>query len=139
MKSWFDRGCDVSKIQTPKFVSQLVKLISNSDVPYIFVEEPFGRERNSISPLIDCVVVLDTPLDICLARIIKRHLTCASDDVVLTIKNYLGKYEDHMRQIYIATVKQVKNNADFIIHDVASINEVAYQIASWLEANVNKT
>ena len=73
MKCWLIKGADVSFIKTPKFVSALVSLLSNNRSQYIFIEEPFGKERDAMLPLIDYVVLLDQPLELCLARIIRRH------------------------------------------------------------------
>lgn len=137
MKSWLKNGANVSLIQTPKLVTSLEKLISKNNNRFIFIEEPFGKERDAISSLIDYVVLLDQPLELCLARIIKRHTKQASSDSVSSISNYLDKYEDHLREIYISAVNQVRKNSDLIFHEVISIKETTNYIANWLNNNAS--
>ena len=91
MKKWLENGANVSLIKTPKFVRSLQHLISNNDRRFIFIEEPFGKERDAMSPLIDYVVLLDPPLEICLARIIKRRLEQPNAGSISAIAEYLEK------------------------------------------------
>jgi len=137
MKLWLKSGANVSLIKTPKFVSALEGIISKSNSPFIFIEEPFGKERDSISSLIDYVVLLDHPMELCLARIIKRHTENPNSNSIGSIANYLNKYEDHFRQIYITAANQVRNNSDLIINEVVSIQDVSNYISNWLKNNAN--
>jgi len=68
--------------------------------PYVFIEEPFGKNRETMSPLIDYVVLLDLPLPLCLSRIIARHTAPFNLDSPHLISCYLDKHEDHFRDIY---------------------------------------
>ena len=137
MKNWLENGANVSLIKTPKFVSSLENLISTNSSRYIFIEEPFGKERDSMSSLIDYVVLLDQPMELCLARIIKRHKEKPNSDSICSISNYLDKYEDHFREIYISAVRQVKNNSDLVFHEVVSIKDTTNYISNWLKSNEN--
>tara|TARA_R110002153_G_scaffold6556_18_gene30075 strand:- start:1126 stop:1680 length:555 start_codon:yes stop_codon:yes gene_type:complete len=137
MKNWLKNGANVSLIKTPKFVTSLESLISKNDSRFIFIEEPFGKERDSMSSLIDYVVLLDQPLELCLARIIKRHTEQPSSDSICSISNYLDKYEDHFREIYISAVKQVRNKSDLIFNEVVSIKDTTDYIANWLKNNAS--
>ncbi|MCP4802043.1 MAG: hypothetical protein GY891_04180 [Bacteroidetes bacterium] len=87
MKKWLKNGANVSLIKTPKFVTSLENLISKNSSRYIFIEEPFGKERDSMSSLIDYVVLLDQPMELCLARIIRRHTENPSEDSINSISN----------------------------------------------------
>ena len=137
MKNWLKNGANVSLIKTPKFVTSLESLISKNDSRFIFIEEPFGKERDSMSSLIDYVVLLDQPLELCLARIIKRHTEQPNSDSICSISNYLDKYEDHFREIYISAVKQVRNKSDLIFNEVVSIKDTTDYIANWLKNNAS--
>lgn len=132
MKDWFISGADVSLIKTPKFASSLAALISENKYRFIFIEEPFGKERDSMSSLIDYVVLLDHPIELCLSRIIRRHIEQSNTKSMYSISNYLDKYEDHLRDIYISAVQQVRNNSDLIFNEVASIKDTTSQISNWL-------
>jgi uridine kinase len=135
MKDWLKCGANVSLIKTPKFVRALKRLISTSSSRFIFIEEPFGKKRDSMSSLIDYVVLLDQPLELCLTRIIKRHTEHSV--ALVSISSYLDKYEDHLREIYISTANQVRNNADLIVEEVVSINSTSNLIGNWLKSNTD--
>ena len=133
MKLWLKNGANVSLIKTPTLVCALEKLLSESSARFIFVEEPFGKEREAMSSLIDYVILLDQPIELCLSRIIKRHTEYANPDPVTSISTYLKKYDDHFRDIYINAANQVRANADLIFQDVVSIREATHYICTWLE------
>ncbi len=133
MKVWFENGADVSLIKTPDFVISLTALISSSTSRYIFIEEPFGKERDSMSALIDYVVLLDQPLELCLTRIIKRHVDKPQSNSLKHIANFLDNYEEYLRNVYISAVEQVKSNSDLIIDEVLSVKETTWNISQWLK------
>ena len=137
MKTWLDEGANVSKIKTPKFMSAINKLKTESDCQFIFIEEPFGRERDVFTHLIDGVVLLDVPLEICLARIIKRNIAYAhgnrNGDACSSITNFLMRYEEHLRDIYKEAVEQVRGNSDLIIEGTPTIESTVKIIADWLD------
>jgi uridine kinase len=133
MKNWLIEGADLSLIQTPRFQIALKSLISTSHRRFVFVEEPFGKEREEMSLLIDNVILLDQPMELCLSRIIKRHADRSHVDAISSISNYLEKYEDHFREIYLTTACQVRSNADLVVNKIASINDTTRLISDWLE------
>lgn len=135
MKNWLKNGANVSLIKTPKFVTSLEKLIKKNSSRFIFIEEPFGKERDSMSPLIDFVVLLDQPMELCLARIIRRHTENPRKDSITSISNYLNKYVDYFREIYVDAANQVRRNSDLIFQDVVSIKDTTNYISNWLKNN----
>ena len=136
MKKWYENGANVSEINTPNMVDSLSDLI-DGDHSYIFVEEPFGRERNCISSLIDYVVLLDPPMDICLSRIVRRNIGHSSNGSHSSILKYLANYEDHFRDIYIETVNQVRKNCDLIIQEICPVSVTADIVTKWLKSKAN--
>jgi len=135
MKHWFNNGANVSEIKTPKFVKALHELRAKCNSEFIFVEEPFGRCRNSISLLIDYVVLLDTPMEVCLSRVIMRNIKHPNSDSLNSIARYLSMYDDHFREIYIESTNQVREDSDLIIKEVTSIELTAKLISNWLKGN----
>jgi uridine kinase len=133
MKSWFQNGANVCLIKTPKLVKSLQEELSKNTCPYLFIEEPFGKERDAISALIDYVVLLDQPMELCLARIIKRHTFQAENNSLDLITRYLDNYEDYFRDIYIAKVNQVKSNCDLVVNGIGSAKDMAGDISAWLK------
>ena len=136
MKTWHENGADVSEINTPDMIIKLQQLIEGKH-SYIFVEEPFGRERSCMSSLIDHVVLLDLPMDICLSRVLRRNIEHYSNDSCGSILKYLGNYEDHFRDIYIETVNQVRKNCDLIISEVCPVSVTADIVSNWLKNKAN--
>jgi uridine kinase len=135
MKLWFKNGGDVSDIKTPKFVNSLRSLTIEGNNPFIFIEEPFGRRRASMSSLIDYVILLDQPMEVCLSRVIMRNMKHASSDPLNSIARYLSMYDDYFREIYIACTNQVREDSDLIIAEVASIELITKSISNWLKNN----
>jgi uridine kinase len=133
MKDWYEDGANVSLISTPDFVISLSALISSDNSRYVFIEEPFGKERDSMSALIDYVVLLDQPLELCLTRIIKRHVNKPQTNSLNHIASFLDKYEQYLRDIYKLTVEQVKGNSDLIIDEVLSVKGTTSAIEQWLK------
>jgi len=132
MKKWNEMGADVSEIKTPEMVNSLRKLMAGNH-SYIFVEDPFGRERSCMSSLIDYVVLLDQPMDICLTRVVRRNIEHCLNDSHSSILKYLDNYEAHFRDIYIKTVNQVRKNCDLIIQEVYPVSKTADLISTWLK------
>lgn len=138
MKNWLEKGADVSIIKTPKFVNAVQILLTKSSTRFIFIEEPFGREREAMSMFIDYVILLDQPMELCLTRIIKRHIETPSTDAINSISNYLIKYEDHLREVYLNAANQVRSNADLIVQKEFTINSTTNYISNWLENNTSE-
>lgn len=134
MKAWFENGADKSSIKTPKFISSIRDLKQKNNEPFIFIEEPFGKNRDSISSLIDYVILLDTPMEICLSRVIMRNIKHPSNDSLISIPKYLSMYDGHFREIYIEATNQVRENCDLIIKEVVSTELTAQLITNWLKS-----
>lgn len=136
MKNWYQNGADVSEIKTPEMINNLRQII-RSNHAYIFVEEPFGRERSSISSLIDFVVLIDQPIEICLSRIVRRNIEHSSINSHSSILKYLDNYEDYFRDIYIETVNQVRQNCDLIIQEICPVSATVDIVNKWLNNKAN--
>jgi uridine kinase len=137
MKGWFDNGANISLIRTPRFVSALRQLKTQGEHEYIFIEEPFGRCRDLMAPLIDYVVLLDQPMEVCLSRLIMRHIKHSPSDPSNSIAEYLLKYDSHLRQIYIEATNQVRENCDLVIERVASVELTSESISDWLKSKTD--
>jgi len=135
MKIWLAHGADVSLIKTPRFTYALKQLIMTTKSPFIFIEEPFGKQRKQISALVDKVILLDLPLEICLARLINRNISFNADNSFKLIADYLVKYEDHFRDIYLETVTQVRQNSHLIMKGVDSVEKLSAHVEQWLHSS----
>lgn len=137
MKLWFKNGSNVSEIKTPRLINQLNHLIESCTDEFIFIEEPFGKCRDSISPLIDLVVFLDMPMEVCLSRLIMRNINHSEIDSLKSIPKYLAMYDDHFRTIYIESSNQIRERCDLKVTQVESLESTANLISNWLQRIAN--
>lgn len=135
MKQWVLNGANAEDIKTPRIHEALLDLIASTKSEYIFVEEPFGRCRAPISDLIDKVVLLDMPLEICLARVISRSIAQSEGDSTRNINQYLLKYDEFLRDAYIKTNLQARGTSDLIIDSVYSVHVLANIVINWLNSS----
>jgi len=131
MDKWLQRGAEFSEITTPGFESAIIELREASESPFLFIEEPFGYSRKLIAPIIDFVIFLDTPLEICLARVLIRHLKIYKDES--SISDYLYKYQCFLHHCYKQNIEQVSQHCDLHINQIMTIEHTASQIKLWLE------
>ncbi len=102
LPEWIAGGCDPSAfIRIPRLVEDLRSLREGRSVvspagrrseaaSLIVLEEPWGRQRAEIAPLIDYAIHLHLPLDVALARKLLREGR-AGADVLLFLEDYLGE------------------------------------------------
>ncbi|MCF2860313.1 hypothetical protein L1286_22795 [Pseudoalteromonas sp. SMS1] len=138
MKNWFSEGGELALIQAPQLERALQHLRQQTESDYIFVEEPFGRCRPSIAPLIDYVVLINTPLELCLARVILRNIAHSTSNTVNSITQYLAQYESHLRDIYLHVSNEVKAQSDLVIQDEPSTEAIKTEIITWLKSLSNQ-
>jgi hypothetical protein len=89
-----------------------------------------------MSSLIDYVVLLDQPLELFLSRIIKRHTDPTNSGSLNSVSNFLDKYDDHFRDIYLVSANEVRRHCDLIIKGSVSTQETTNAITNWLKINI---
>ena len=156
MKKWVDDGADLNLWKTPQFADDLAALKRGESVvspvggatiassEFIVIEEPMGRGRDEMAKSIDFVVLIDTPLDIAMAR---RFLRLADTnplaDIEQTTKEQLQEhvegllgfltgelqgYLDVSRAVYIAVQEQVAADCDLMLDGRLPADELAEQL-----------
>jgi uridine kinase len=159
IKKWLKGGADVNQWKTPQFARDVHSLRSGDSIvspvtgkkilpsEFIVIEEPMGRERLEMNPLIDFVVVIDTPLEIALARRLLRdrkffipegaereeRLAESYLQAVEHTENLLIDYLDNARDLYIAVQTQAIENCDLVIDGTMSIDAAIQQLISAVE------
>ncbi|MBQ4836937.1 hypothetical protein [Pseudoalteromonas luteoviolacea] len=118
MKLWLQRGCNVDEITTPRFVAALKHLKLHTKAPFIVIEEPFGQCRSAMAQHTDYAILLDIPLEICLARVISRNINSPYSDSLTAIPKYLSEYEDYLRGVYSNVLEQTRDSCDLRINSV---------------------
>jgi hypothetical protein len=107
--------------------------------PIIVVEEPFGRSRPELGTLIDFVAVLDTPLEVALARRLLRELRGAENSEPGRLSSrhikFLEEYlEKGVRNLYLAVQRLALKQADFVLDGLLSPGDMVDKIVSLLPA-----
>ncbi len=140
MQLWFSEGADVSLIATPNFSEEIINAKStHSHADYIFVEEPFGRQRELMKAVIDYVILLDLPLEQSFTRVASRVKESSNPNAKKNFSNYEANYKKYFKAIYAETVAQVRRNCDLIIKSQGSVVDVASEVRRWLQKNAVPT
>jgi uridine kinase len=113
-KAWRKEGCDPDRVvSTPKLAIDIAERAGKSR-GFVFIEEPFGRLRSEISPMINVSIHIETPLDVALARKVVRNASLQEP------AKYLQMYLDTgLRILYIAA-NNAKQVADLVIDGTKS-------------------
>ncbi len=121
-RQWVEQGCDPNQFNSiPPLVDDLRALRHGHTVtsprnevipaaPIIIIEEPWGRQRAELAPLIDYVVHIDIPLDVSLARRLFRDGQ-RGYDLFAYVRAYL---EMPLRSIYLQMQKGAAS-ADLVL------------------------
>lgn len=151
---WIRDGADPKAIRIPRLRDDLLALLAGNTIinsldgklihpgKVILLEEPSGRERAEIRDLIDLVVYIDVPQDVCVIRLVERVLDLPTwqshgtfegqpqetivqqlDTVALWITQY-----QHARSMYILVSQQVRENADLVVDGMKPVDEIVNEI-----------
>ena len=131
MERWFEHGADVCQIKTPNFLEAIELELYREQASYLFIEEPFGRQRPEIADIIDQVILLDIPMELCLARVITRQIK-NNRDALKNINNYLKMYQEYFRDIYISVNSKTQKHADLIITEVQPLKDLSKFVDKYL-------
>ena len=151
MKKWVDDGADLNLWKTPRFAADLVGLkrgeriesavgdVTTSPTEFIVIEEPMGRGRDEMAKSIDFVALIDTPLDIALARNLLRvdgtntsanMRQVTKELLIASPREFVRDYLDVSRSIYIVVQEQVAADCDLILDGRLPPDELAEQLVA---------
>ncbi len=149
MKKWVDDGADLNLWKTPQFAQDLAALKRSESVvspvggatisptEFIVIEEPMGRGRDEMAKSIDFVALIDTPLDIALARNLLRvdgtntsanMRQVTKELLIASSREFVRDYLDVSRSVYIAVQDQVAADCDLILDGRLPAEELAEQL-----------
>jgi uridine kinase len=145
-EGWIARGLPVASHGAETLAGEIAKLRAGADIrepktdrtisprPFLVVEEPLGRARPAIAPLIDFAVIVATPSEIALARRVKRDLAGAPGDqdltaVVVRVQSYLAWYVAGGHAFYDRVVGLAQASADLIVDGMLPVQENANLVA----------
>ena len=91
----------------------------------IIIEGILLFAKETLNKIIELKIYLDTPIDICLIRRVKRDL----NERNRTIESVYNQYVESVRPMYFKFVKKSKKNADLILkNDVLDISKLIIKI-----------
>ena len=108
---WFADGADFNEWKSDSLEAELSSL-KDRNVPIVF-EAPLGRAHAATGRFIDYLVFIDTPLEVALARWVRRFMrqADASDEFTML----LDMYETVLRPVYLEQRRQVVPHADLVL------------------------
>ena len=154
MDQWIHNGVDPNQIRVPRLKEDLLSLMNGVPISdpldgriltpaeYIILEEPSGRERSEIKDYIGLVVYIDTPPDVCVARLIERGVdmdlwktkgTFKSETKENLVRqlNTVALWVNHYqctRSMYMMGSRIVQKNADIVVDGMKTVQEISNDI-----------
>lgn len=152
IRTWLEDGADPNWVKTPKLAEDLARLAAGNPIirsegatihpaPFIILEEPFGRARAEMAPLIDLAVHLHVPLDIALGRRILRAIREQDEAEAVTHAELVADIEGQMhaflgggRDAYQAIDRSAQQAAHLVLDGVLPAVELVRSIVSRIES-----
>ena len=146
MSAWVAAGADPDQWQTPRLADDVRALRMGVPVlhpdgttllrpaNYRVIEEPFGRERREMAPLIDFVAAIDVPLELALARRLRRTIArgleqWSAEQVLARVDSYLDEYLAWGSATYGAVNRGALASCDLAVDGRRPAEQLAEQIA----------
>ncbi len=147
VKTWVKNGVDLSQFRSPQFLADLGTLKRGGQIenPFtrrtvgpaetLIVETFFGRDQPDLAQLVDFVVCLNIPLEICIARRILRDIRGISDEdekltgtinhkrIVHHVSNYCSRYLDYTRDYYARCCGRAVARCDVELKEIRTPQE----------------
>ncbi|MBY6263500.1 hypothetical protein EI613_16495 [Azospirillum sp. 412522] len=153
--AWLEGGADPDQVATPRLVDDLRRLVEGgwiegspierppdgarpAPADVVILEEPFGRSRAEIGPLIDLAVHIDVPSDVALARRTLRLIgelrdrggTAALDEAEGQLRAFLAAG----REAYLSADRSARGTADLVLDGMRPVEALAGALLSAIAA-----
>ncbi len=132
---WVQNGADYNAWNLDILANDINFLLSRANISYILLDYPFAYKNDKLAHYIDYAVFIDTPLDIAMARRIKRDLINKPSEL---LEEDLDSYLAGGRAAYLEMLKTIKPNSNFIIDGSLSIDNIVFQIVEQIKNWVDK-
>ena len=165
LKQWLADGADANQFKNLRMLRDIQFLLlgesithPNTNRPiipaqYLFIEDPFGKQRSAFAKYYDYLVFVDTPQDVALCRMVKRWIKNKSlqqdgaaaeerkeatpEQLLELIETSLNRYLVSHRELYTLVSSKTKQNADLIINGLKPVEELETEVVNNIR-NVQK-
>jgi len=135
---WITNGANPNEFITPLFTKNIrllkegkpaIKPKDKSKIhpaKYILVEEPFGKSRTAMKPLIDFHVQMEIPPEIALARRVLRNIErLEKDSNSEGLREFLNWYLNAGRQFFVLTYELAARDKDLTVDGLQPLEKNA--------------
>lgn len=149
LRQWLEEGANYNDWKTPRLTDDLGNLKSGKTIvspvdgltlkpgKYIIFDGPLGRAHAETAGFINFMVFIDTPLDVAMARRLRRDLPSLSGENSSSpadfLRGQLGAYLDYGKQACLEMEKQIKPTCDLILDGCLPADELAKAIVGIIE------
>ena len=144
VRAWFDGGADPNAFDLRILVEELTKRIRVSPDatrrPVVMFETPFGRLHRETGAFIDCLVWIDTPLDLALSRailaIIQRFQRGKPPEGIADFLTWQHQYLQNyptLRTMYEAQRDAIAPTAELVLDGLLPPEASAQKVAALLD------
>ena len=148
---WMERGANPDEFETPQFYADVRTLKEGRSIThpdskeetnppaYLIIEEPFGKSRSALRPLIDFHVEVDIPLEVSLARRLLRIMgnpTRAEKPVetYAFVKQHLEWYLNNGRHFYLAVQANAQKDKDLTVDGTLPPEQISQKVMDAIHA-----
>lgn len=152
---WLERGANPDEFVTPQFFADVRALKKGETIThpeskkeigpsdYLIIEEPFGKARAELGPLIDFHAEIDIPLEIALARRLLRIIGDPPKDenpeeTFAFVRNHLEWYLRVGRKFYLAVRDKGAMDSDLIVDGTLPPETIAHMIFEMVSKRIGR-
>ncbi len=141
MQAWLARGAPIAEIALPGFAEDLGRLRAGEAVPargpaparrpgaFVVLDTLVGRAHPAVAGSVDLLVWIEVPLDVALARKVRRVIADSGmrDPRALLgwLDGYLGHYAGFIRASYLLQRSRIEPGADIVLDGLRPAADLA--------------
>jgi uridine kinase len=150
--AWLEAGVDPNVVETPQFAADLERLRRRQSVQlpqdhgvvepadFVILEEPFGRSRDVMAPMIDLAVHIAIPHDVAMARRLLRTVglrpQMGDPGLIDELEEQLRAFLAGGRDIYQALDIQAQAGADLVLDGLRPVEALADDLMAAISARL---